>query len=1119
MKQIATLLLFFFTMVSFAQKEANNWYFGRNAGIKFNNDGTVSVLTGGQIVTNEGCSTISDPDGNLLFYTDGRTVWDHNHVKMPNGDYNAGTGLLGDPSSTLSGIIVPKKGDPNIYYIFTVDEPHHQNAAVYPAQFQGIYDEGNTVPGADDGFNNGLNYSVVDLSVTGTNGSIGDVVTSNVHLVTYDPDNIDEAQYKCSEKITAVKNHNGTGFWVVAHFIDKFYAFFVDENGVNTTPVISQVTPVVPTSGYRRNAIGSIKASPDGNYLAIAHQQLGTISGGNDTNGCVYLYNFDNETGQVSNSVLVKQNTNPYGIEFSAQTKKLYVCLQEATAYIEQFDLLSPNISTTGFFVGPMNNAAALQIGPNGKIYGSDWSANTLSVINNPDEDGALCNFVSGGVQLNADMQAIFGLPPFITSLFSAAITFKYTCEGSATEFQLDSNIDFDSVSWDFGDGSPTSSEVAPQHVFSAAGTYNVVATVTREDGTTNISREIIIHQMPVAATPPALTECDTDNNGIESFTLSENTSAILGALSPTQFSVKYFLTQADADANSATPLSTTAFSNTSNPQTVWARVQNNGNAQCYATTSFQLLVSNTPTLGNDTLEVCDDIADGDDENGKATFNLNALTAQWVQSTGFTTTYYVSEADAQVPQNPLPQNYYNITPNSQVIYGRIANNVYPDCIDILPVNLVVNPLPAEVLNATLVQCDPGFNPDGLTQFNLIEADGQYTNSNANFTVAYYIDDVNALADTNVITGPFTNTANPQTISARVTNTLTGCYRILPLELQVTVNVFAPVELERCDDDGLEDGLAEFDLTLAGFETPSTTVIYYGSLEDALMEGGAIPQATAYTNITPVQQSVFARIEENNACMAIREIILHVRPLPDIETEATDYVCLNTLDFIELDADITINANNYTYLWSTGQTTRTIRVNQTGTYTVTVTDITHATLCSKQRTITVLPSNVAHIDNVEVVDLTENNTITLYASPVGGVNTTYLYSLDAPNGPWQESPYFENVAPGIHTVYVYEVNGCGVVQEQVSVLAIPKFFTPNGDGVNDYWHIVGINGADYNNSKIFIFDRYGKLLSDVKAYGPGWDGTYNGHDMPSTDYWFLLNLEDGRTVRGHFSMVR
>ncbi|WP_417355802.1 T9SS type B sorting domain-containing protein [Flavobacterium sp.] len=125
----------------------------------------------------------------------------------------------------------------------------------------------------------------------------------------------------------------------------------------------------------------------------------------------------------------------------------------------------------------------------------------------------------------------------------------------------------------------------------------------------------------------------------------------------------------------------------------------------------------------------------------------------------------------------------------------------------------------------------------------------------------------------------------------------------------------------------------------------------------------------------------------------------------------------------------------------------------------------------------------------------------------------------PNGPFQESNFFERVQPGVHTVYVSDLNGCGTVFKQFSVLSIPKFFTPNGDGVHDTWDIIGMNLKFYQNSTIFIYDRYGKLLASIDPKSKGWDGTYNGEPLPSTDYWYVVTLDDGRVVKGHFSMIR
>ncbi|MBY8962622.1 T9SS type B sorting domain-containing protein [Flavobacterium sp. D11R37] len=1111
MKKITPLLLLLLATSTFAQGEANNWFFGLGGGIQFSADGTVSPLFGGQVQTNEGCSTISDADGNLLFYTDGRNVWDRNHILMPNGNYGAGTGLLGDPSSTQSGIIVPKKGDPNIYYIFTVDEPHHENAAVYPAQFNGVYTDTNAgVPEQDDGFNNGFNYSVVDLSVTGANGSIGDVVTRNEPLVTYDPANIEHLKYKCSEKITAVKNSNNTGFWVITQFVDSFYAFEVTANGVNTTPVVTQIAPNIPTSGYRRNAIGYLKASPNGEMLAIAHNQIGTFAGGATNNGTVYLYNFDNATGTVSNPLQLANNINPYGLEFSKESRKLYVTYDTS---LVQFDLEAANIPASEVFIASVGTSTGLQLGPNGKIYRSAIGTNLLDVINEPDENGLACDFVSGGVSLPFSMTCTFGLPPFITSFLSANIEFTNTCFGDVTEFSLDALGDFDSVVWDFGDGA-SSTDNAPQHQYAAPGIYTVIATITKDQEVFTATNEVTIHVVPVANNALTLTECDPDNNGVATFNLTANNQNILGLQNATEFEVKYYISQENADTDTSA-VNATAFVNTSNPQTLFARVQNRANRSCFSTTSFSVAVSNTPVLNGNSFDICDDAADGDNTNGQAEFALDGVTAALVQDTvNFSTAYYTTQANAQAQTNALGQTFYNTVPNQQVIFARVVNNTNADCFSITPITLNVIALPPVVNNAFLVQCDLGVAPDGITKFNLTEADSQFTNGDPDLETAYYATEADAENDINEITGSYTNTSNPQTVWVRVTNNQTGCHRVLPLLLQATVNTSPAIVLETCDDDGTEDGLHFFDLIEAGIEDGVQTVVYYANATDALLEQNAID--TDYTNVTPYQQSVYARIENNNECTLLQEIKLIVFALPDIDIEDEAIVCNNTQDFIILTSGINVNPSQYSYLWSNGATTNNIMINQPGVYTVMVTNING---CEKLRTITVAPSDVAVIDDIIVEDLRDNNTITVEVSPTGGVNTTYFYSLDLPEGPFTESNVFENVTPGIHTVYVYDTNGCGIVQQEVAVLAIPKFFTPNGDGTNEFWNVIGIKSELYENSRIYIFDRYGKFIAGVNPLSPGWDGTYNGNKLPATDYWYVVNLQDGRTVKGHFSMVR
>jgi hypothetical protein len=573
--------------------------------------------------TNEGCSSISDFNGNLLFYTDGRNVWDRNHNVMPNADYNSNpdNGLLGDPSSTSSGLIVPKPGNPNQYYIFAVDEPHHQNAFAFPNQGPADefgnpifdYDSGGSIPGADDGFNNGLTYSLVDLELNSGNG---DVVGTekNIELITYDQSDQGESSYKCSEKITAIEHADGQSYWVLTQFVNKFYAFRVDETGVNPNPIVTTIEPLISFQGYRRNGIGYMKASPNGEKIAVAHRQNGDESGGFSFNtGSVWLYDFDSATGELSNAINAYPNFGPYGVEFSPDSSKLYVT---GDSSVIQFDLdaqgLVPFVVYNGFdFIG------AIQLGPDGKIYvANSEDYNSLDVINSPNLNADDCDYVTYEIDLASNTFASIGLPPFIQSFFLASITAENFCAGSVTTFSVNSNQTFDNISWDFGDGIGTSNSENPSYVYVNSGEYTVSATITAGTETIEFSEIIQINHTPTANAVEDLFECDDDNDGVLSFDFAESQNQVLAGQDSTAFSVTYHSSQEDADANTNT-LAIPYF-NTNTTEQIFVRIENNANTSCFDTTSFNLNVFDTP-VGNtvQTYEVCDDLNDGDDANGQ----------------------------------------------------------------------------------------------------------------------------------------------------------------------------------------------------------------------------------------------------------------------------------------------------------------------------------------------------------------------------------------------------------------------------------------------------------------------------------------------------------------------
>ena len=124
---------------------------------------------------------------------------------------------------------------------------------------------------------------------------------------------------------------------------------------------------------------------------------------------------------------------------------------------------------------------------------------------------------------------------------------------------------------------------------------------------------------------------------------------------------------------------------------------------------------------------------------------------------------------------------------------------------------------------------------------------------------------------------------------------------------------------------------------------------------------------------------------------------------------------------------------------------------------------------------------------------------------------------------EDEPIFENVYPGLHTVYVRDKNDCGIAEATVYVIGYPNFFTPNNDGVNDTWNIRGVDFSIFVSSNIYIFDRYGKQLAHFAADQPGWNGRYNDAQAMSSDYWFIAELVDTNgaitNFKGHFSLVR
>ncbi|WP_460218467.1 T9SS type B sorting domain-containing protein [Psychroserpens sp. MEBiC05023] len=604
-------------------------------------------------------------------------------------------------------------------------------------------------------------------------------------------------------------------------------------------------------------------------------------------------------------------------------------------------------------------------------------------------------------------------------------------------------------------------------------------------------------------------------NDDIGLFNLEANSDTLIG--SQTSTVVTYHSSPEDA-ATGGNAL-TSPYVNISNPQTIYARMENTV-SRCFITTPFVLEITGLDIIEPSDFINCDSDDDGDITNGLSTFDLEEKIPEILNGLNpdnITYSFHLNENDAIANSNPISSTYQNTTSGSQQIFVRVED-ITNDCFGIVPINLEVIPIP-EANNTTIVQCDEDGIPEGFTTFDLNQVFDDITGGATNRTINFYVSLSDLENDENEINADaFDNYFNPHIIYALVTDTINGCTNIAEITLEASTTASNNTSIEACDDDGTEDGFYNFNLnnTLNAilFGLPADlNVVFYETYEEALLEDN--PLDTNYTNSIPYSQTIYARVENMNACYGISEVQLTVFELPNIIIEDTLYYCLN-----EFPQTITLTGgliddtpNNYYYDWSTGEDEFEIEINEPGTYTVRVTSTDG---CFKDRTINVLPSGTAAITNVEVTDATSNNSISVFVSGEG----VYEFALDNPNGPYQESNVFDNVSFGFHTVYVRDIeNDCGIVDELVSVIGFPKFFTPNGDTANDFWQVKGISSDFQPNSQILIFDRYGKLLVEVNPLGPGWDGTFNGFDMPSSDYWFVVTLQDGRTRKGHFSLKR
>jgi gliding motility-associated-like protein len=657
--------------------------------------------------------------------------------------------------------------------------------------------------------------------------------------------------------------------------------------------------------------------------------------------------------------------------------------------------------------------------------------------------------------------------------------------------------------------------------------------------------------------TVPAYTLCDADNNPNDNFTtfdltIKENefTQGLGG------YTVMYYLSEAAAAIEDSTQLiqTPTAFVNTlPGAQTIGVVVLHTATGcKSFGRLTLRVEPIPMPNFNPTPLEVCDDSL----PTGTESFDLTVSETEISnQDPDLIYEYYMTQAGAET-QNPAeriadPANHESA---SGSVWVRVMNEFRIDyqginCYAIVELPLVVNPLPLIADNPLYPICEP--QTDNVAIFTLNTQNAAIlgaTQSSSEYTVSYYLEPTLLTQ----LPNSYQNISNPQVVYVKVTNNATGCENptgivTLLVEEGTTANPIASThpDLVQCDEYLDNDGHAEFDLTvftseIIGANNPADVVVYYYDDAAAMtadlaqlpgVYANAIALPEAYVNTTALSQTIYAVVVNPNTtsgCPAITPLTLTIHELPE-PTLNEGTVCINSETGVLITTH-TIYSNldpaTHTFIWTDelGNQVGTgadYEASQAGEYTLTVTHV--VTGCVNTKVVLVRQSEPPTVAYQVTNAFTDNQIITVYAQGVTSPdlnNGNYVYSIDG--GAFQTSNVFENVGAGEHTIVVHDTLGCEDVTIIASVINYPKFFTPNGDNHNDTWNIIGLH--DQLKAKIYIFDRYGKLLKQLSPSNEsdGWDGTYNGRPLPSTDYWFTVEyIENNQTkvFKSHFALKR
>ncbi len=739
-----------------------------------------------------------------------------------------------------------------------------------------------------------------------------------------------------------------------------------------------------------------------------------------------------------------------------------------------------------------INSFAAQLTAPIGFTYLWNTGETTQSIIvNNP----------TVGLTYSCQLTSVTGCTVNISTVLQlenplANFTLTNTCYNNVIftdTTQLINTSLIDTYTWNFGDGSPISHDHNPTHIYSAPGTYNVSFTISNALGCSNtINQTVTVIDPPTAQISYSNSNYCTSDTAIKTLNFTGTGPYQGGAFTVSPTGLNFDTTTNDINPSLSTP---------GNYTVTYTIPTFNNCTVIPVTATVNIYQSPQATISYSNSSYCNQI----------TF------PEYVFLTGVGN--YSGGTYSATPSGlSLDTNTGNFTPSTSTagtytvtyttpVVGGVCSSITTST------QVTIVAAPTAILTYGTPFCDSVTSPQSITLtgtgvFNTGTFSSTPSGLSLNTSTGSIIPSQSTPGNYNLnYLIPASGGCNAFTVSTIVTITH------LP---SVSIQYADPFCKSLTTPQPVQyiNGTAAY---LGGIFTAPTGVTINSST------GGITPS----TSDDGIKQITYTMPSIGGCTPAPITTNVRINPLPN-PSLSNAVICEDPHGFVfrPTTLDTGLSNSGFSCQWSLNgtiipnQTQNTLTVNTPGTYTALVTNnqtgcIAPAASCNISTAVTVEDFNYYITDT-----FTQDNVLTIN---IQGGTGPFLYSVD--NGAYQYSNIFSHLLPGIHSININDVNNCTDVTKNIIILGYPKFFTPNGDGINDNWNIFYFDNKP--NAKIYIYDRYGKFIKELSPIGEGWDGTYNGQLLPSSDYWFVVEYYDydatgnliWQVFKSHFSLKR